>query len=111
VGSSSFIRRAVEDDKTLRLATILRTTQNKTYRQNLGEKELAEGFPARVEDLFGFEGVIIGTVEAGYFSTTQQGIVEAVLWIAGVEVCCSSAAERRLATAAGSNRRLRKYCL
>ena len=32
-----FLRRAVEDDRTIDLVTILRTTQNKIYRQGISE--------------------------------------------------------------------------
>lgn len=67
-----FIRRAIEEDRTLQLATILRTTQNKIYTQGVSTpQELAQGFPAKVDDLFGFQGIIIGGVEAGYFTTSQ----------------------------------------
>jgi uncharacterized membrane protein len=67
-----FIRRAIEEDRTLQLATILRTTQNKIYTQGVSTpQELAQGFPSKVDDLFGFQGIIIGGVEAGYFTTSQ----------------------------------------
>ena len=56
-----FLRRAVEDDRNINLVTILRTTQNKIYRQGVkDESELEDGFPTKVEELFGFEGMIIG---------------------------------------------------
>jgi uncharacterized membrane protein len=71
-----FIRRAVEEDRSLQLTTMLRTTQNKVYRQNVADpKELEQGFPAKVEELFGFQGLIIGGVEIGYFTTTQQELI------------------------------------
>lgn len=71
-----FIRRAMEEDKSLQLTTILRTTQNKIYRQGIKDsKEHEEGFPAKVEDLFGYQGVIVGTVEAGYFNPAQQELM------------------------------------
>ena len=71
-----FIRRAAEEDKSLDLVTMLRTTPNKIYRQNLGNpKELEDGFPARAEDLFGYQGLIIGSVEAGYFTPAQQELI------------------------------------
>jgi uncharacterized membrane protein len=71
-----FIRRAAEDDPTLQLASMLRTTQNKIYRQGMSDPhELEEGFPAKPEELFGFDGLIIGSVEANYFTTTQQDLI------------------------------------
>src|SRR5262249_48326680 len=38
-------------------------------------KELADGFPSRAEDLFGYQGLIIGSVEAGFFSPGQQELI------------------------------------
>ncbi len=69
-----FIRRAIEEDKSLELVTILRTTQNKIYQQG-GPKQLQDGFPSKVEDLFSFDGVVIGAVEANYFTPTQQELL------------------------------------
>ena len=72
-----FIRRALEDDKSVKLVTLLRTTQNKFYRQGVDqEKDLADGFPAKVEELFGYQGLIIGSVELNYFTTTQQELIK-----------------------------------
>src|SRR5690606_22251644 len=46
-----FIRRAIEEDDGLHLVTILRTTQNKIYRQGTRDaKELEQGFPATVDE-------------------------------------------------------------
>ena len=71
-----FIRRAIELDKSLDLVTMLRTTQNKIYRQGISNtKELEDGFPVKVEDLFAYSGLIIGSVEASYFSTAQQELI------------------------------------
>jgi hypothetical protein len=71
-----FIRRAEDDDRIVQVASMLRTTENKIYRQGIDDpKELAEGFPARAEDLFGFQGLILGSVEAGYFSLPQQELI------------------------------------
>src|SRR5579883_420063 len=71
-----FIRRGVEDDHTLQLVSMLRTTQNKIYRQGIANpKELEDGFPAKPEELFAYDGLIIGSVEAGYFSAAQQDLI------------------------------------
>lgn len=71
-----FIRRAAEEDKSLELVSILRTTQNKIYRQGVkSASELAQGFPDSVEDLFSYDALIIGAVEAGYFSGPQQALL------------------------------------
>jgi hypothetical protein len=72
-----FLRRAVEDDPALHVVSILRTTQNKLYRQGIDSPgELANGFPVKAEDLFGFEGLILGSVESGYFDNAQQEIIQ-----------------------------------
>ncbi|HUD98426.1 MAG TPA: glutamine amidotransferase [Bryobacteraceae bacterium] len=71
-----FIRRAAEDDQSLQLASMLRTTQNKIYRQAFSDPhELEEGFPGKAEELFSFDGLIIGSVEANYFTQTQQDLI------------------------------------
>ncbi len=71
-----FIRRGAEDDPMVHLASILRTTENKIYRQGIdGPNELADGFPTRPEDLFAFQGLIIGSVDAGYFTPAQQELI------------------------------------
>ena len=71
-----FIRRAEEDDKAVALVSMLRISENKLYRQGVKDaRELAEGFPTRPEELFGFDGLIIGSVDAGYFSPAQQTLM------------------------------------
>lgn len=73
-----FIRRALDDYPEIELGSMLRTTQNKLYRQfppSMGEKELEEGFPAKAEELFAFQGLIVGSVEANYFTPTQQQLI------------------------------------
>jgi uncharacterized membrane protein len=72
-----FIRRAILEDRSLELVTMLRTTQNKIYRQGVSvSSDLQEGFPSRVEELFGFDGIIIGSVEANYFTPAQQELLK-----------------------------------
>ena len=75
-----FIRRAlVEPTTDDRAVTILRTTQNKTYTQStsgdVNPHELEDGFPTKPEDLFAFDGLIIGSVEANYFTPAQQQMI------------------------------------
>ena len=71
-----FIRRAEDDDKIVQVASMLRTTENKIYRQGISDpKELESGFPVRPEDLFAYDGIILGSVEAGYFSPLQQELL------------------------------------
>lgn len=81
-----FLKRAVEDDRNIDLFTMVRTTENKIYRQGNcpdqnktsaeGEcKFLEDGFPTRVEDLFGFDGLILGSVDAPFLKPQQQDLI------------------------------------
>ncbi|HVV47736.1 MAG TPA: hypothetical protein VHC72_21135 [Bryobacteraceae bacterium] len=71
-----FIRRALEDDPAIEIVSIVRTTENKTYRQGISNpKELEGGFPDKPEDLFVYDGLIIGSEEANYFSPAQQAAI------------------------------------
>ena len=71
-----FIRRALETDRSVKIVSVLRTTQNKIYLQGISEAdELREGFPGAVEKLFSYQGLIIGSVEASYFTRAQQELI------------------------------------
>jgi uncharacterized membrane protein len=71
-----FIRRALEDDPSIEVVSMLRTTQNKIYRQGIANPgELEAGFPAKAEELFKYDGLIIGSVEANYFSNDAQRMI------------------------------------
>ena len=71
-----FIRRAEDSDPTVQIVSMLRTSENKVYRQGIEQPaELADGFPVRAEDLFGYSGIIIGSVDADYFSPLQQELL------------------------------------
>lgn len=72
-----FIRRALDDDPAVAVVSMLRTTQNKVYRQGIANpNELADGFPTRAEELFGYQGVVLGSVEAAFFSTAQRQLLK-----------------------------------
>ncbi len=71
-----FIRQAEEDDRMVQVVSIVRTSENKFYRQGINDpKELADGFPTRAEDLFAYQGLIIGSVNSGFFSPLQQDLI------------------------------------
>ncbi len=71
-----FIREAEEEDRMVQIVSMVRTSENKIYRQGISSPaELASGFPSRAEDLFGYQGLIIGSVEAGYFTPAQQALI------------------------------------
>jgi uncharacterized membrane protein len=72
----AFIRQAEEDDRMVQISSIVRTSENKFYRQGLSDpKELADGFPTRAEDLFTYQAIMIGSVNAGYFTPGQQDLI------------------------------------
>jgi uncharacterized membrane protein len=71
-----FIREAIEADKNLQLLTLLRTSGNKFYRQGVeSEDNLAAGFPSSREDLFQYKGLILGSIEASFFSAEQLKMI------------------------------------
>ena len=71
-----FIRQAEEDDRMVQIASMVRTSENKLLFQGTTEpKELAGGFPTKAEDLFAYQGLIIGSVDAGYFTPAQQELI------------------------------------
>jgi uncharacterized membrane protein len=73
-----FIRRGIEDDRSLQISSLVRTTQNKVYTQAVDaedRKRLESGFPSKADDLFVYDGLIIGSVEAGYFTPQQQELI------------------------------------
>lgn len=87
-----FIRRAIDADAGLHLVSMVRTTQNKTYRQGIANpQDLEQGFPATVDELFGYQAVIIGGIEANAFTPTQQELLKqfvdrrggGLLWLGG----------------------------
>ena len=67
-----FLRRAMQDDPNIRLVTLLRSSQNKFYRQGIDKEEmLSEGFPKKREELFAFKGLIFGSIESTFFNQDQ----------------------------------------
>ncbi len=71
-----FLRRAEEDDPSVQIVSMLRTSENKIYRQGIDRpEELADGFPVKAEDLFQYSGIIIGSVDASYFTPLQQELL------------------------------------
>lgn len=66
------------NEKNIVLVSLQRTGENKFYRQGIGNQgELATGFPATEEELFSYDGLVIGSVEAGFFTADQLRSIEA----------------------------------
>ena len=71
-----FIRRAVAEDKNLQVVCLQRTSQNKFLRLDVDDAdELAGGFPKTREELFKYRGLILGSVEAGFFTADQLRMI------------------------------------
>ncbi|MBI3695519.1 MAG: hypothetical protein HY238_11865, partial [Acidobacteria bacterium] len=72
-----FIRRAALEDQSIQLVSLLRTSANKFYRQGVDDdKTLVEGFPTTTAELFKYEALIIGTIEAPFFTPAQQELIK-----------------------------------
>ncbi len=67
-----FIRRSLDDDKNIRLVSLLKTSESKFYRQGIeNPQELGEQLPAK-KDFFRYDGLIVGSVTSHFFSAQQQ---------------------------------------
>ena len=67
-----FARRAVEGDANLQLVTLLRSAKDKFLRLGVDDSlELASGFPTTREELFSYRGVVLGSIEASFFTADQ----------------------------------------
>ena len=69
---NKFVRRAVTDDENIHVVTLLRTADEKFLRLDVdGPGELAGGFPDTREELYEYDGLILGSVEASFFTHDQ----------------------------------------
>ncbi|WP_423928185.1 glutamine amidotransferase [Candidatus Palauibacter sp.] len=69
---NKFVRRAVADDENIQVVTLLRTADEKYLRLDVdGPGELAGGFPDTREELYEYDGLILGSVEASFFTHDQ----------------------------------------
>jgi hypothetical protein len=67
-----FMRRAVEGDQNVQLVVLQRTAPDKFLRLDVdGAEELQGGFPKTREELFRYQGLILGSIEAGFFTHDQ----------------------------------------
>ncbi|MDD5350294.1 MAG: glutamine amidotransferase, partial [Chthoniobacteraceae bacterium] len=73
-----FLRRALLGDRDFRLVGLLRLGDNRFYVQGANESEawLAKGFPTSAEQLYGFQAIILGDIEASYFTPEQLAMLE-----------------------------------
>jgi len=73
-----FLRRALYRDNDFRLVGLLRLGSGRYYVQgaNANEAFLEKGFPATVEQLYAFQAIILGDIEASYFTPAQMAMLE-----------------------------------
>ena len=71
-----FMRRAVENDENIQLLVLQRSAENKYLRLGVDDAdELVGGFPKTREELFQYRGLILGSVEASFFTHDQLAMI------------------------------------
>jgi uncharacterized membrane protein len=71
-----FLRRAVSGDDNLQVVLLQRTAENKYLRLDVDHgEELVDGFPKTREQLFQYRALILGSVEASYFTHDQLAMI------------------------------------
>lgn len=71
-----FLRRAVADDENLQVVVLQRTAANKFLRLEVDDpEELSAGFPKTREELFKYRAIILGSVEASFFTNDQLNMI------------------------------------
>ena len=71
-----FLRRAVSDDENLHVSILQRTAENKFMRLDVeGPDDLVGGFPRTRAELYKYRGIILGSIEANYFTPDQLRMI------------------------------------
>ncbi|HUP53194.1 MAG TPA: hypothetical protein VM198_12005 [Longimicrobiales bacterium] len=71
-----FMRRAVADDDNLQLVLLQRTAESKFLRLEVSDStELEFGFPTTREELYRYRALVIGSVEASFFTHDQLQMI------------------------------------
>jgi uncharacterized membrane protein len=71
-----FLQRAVQEDENLHLISLLRQAEGNFLRQGIESPgTLEKGFPEDTEELFRYKGVILGSIEAGFFTFEQLRMI------------------------------------
>jgi uncharacterized membrane protein len=72
----AFLRRAVADDSGLQVVGLLRSAQGKFLRLGVDDSlELVAGFPATRTELFRYRALVLGSVEAAFFTGDQLRMI------------------------------------
>lgn len=68
----AFLRRAVAGDSALQVVALLRSAAGKFLRLGVDDSlELIGGFPTRRDDLFRYRALVLGSIEAAFFTGEQ----------------------------------------
>jgi uncharacterized membrane protein len=68
----AFLRRAVAADSGVQVVGLMRSAEHKFLRLGVKDSlELLGGFPTSREELFSYRAIILGSIEAGFFSADQ----------------------------------------
>jgi len=68
----AFMRRAVHEDKNLQIVTLQRLAKDQFRRFSVDDSlDLVAGFPKTRDELFAYKGIILGSIEASYFTGDQ----------------------------------------
>ena len=71
-----YLLRGVEDDENLQVVLLQRTAENKFLRRNVDNPdELVGGFPRTRAELYEYQGLILGSIEASYFTPDQLRMI------------------------------------
>lgn len=71
-----FMQRALGDDPSIQLSTLLKVTPNKYYRQGIEDpEELSDGFPTEKAELYEYDALIIGSFNAAELTIEQQEMI------------------------------------
>ena len=71
-----FARRAVDGDRQLQLVTLLRSARDKYLRLGVDDSlELVNGFPTSRAELFRYRAIVLGSIEASFFTGDQLKMI------------------------------------
>jgi uncharacterized membrane protein len=72
----AFLRRAAASDSNLQLVGLQRTSKGKFLRLGVDDSlELIKGFPTTRNELFQYRALVLGDVEAGFFTADQLRMI------------------------------------
>ncbi len=71
-----YLRRAIAEDENVEVVVLQRNADDKFSRLGVEDSlELIAGFPTTREELFRYDGLILGSIEASFFTHDQLGMI------------------------------------